>query len=868
MMAFLLPMAVALVSCNSDDPEYSNPFVSVGDRSISFETEGGSVTFDVTANRTWSVTSSESWLVASPNGQEIKNGKEVTTTVTLTAAANADAARSANLTISSAALPDPIVITVSQKGDGTTSIAAIMSGGEGVPYTANGTVAAVTTQGFVLVDNTAGILVYMGEEPGVVIGDKVTVSGTSASYNGLIQFGKDGLSVEKTGHDDAFAPVPAEITANEFSTYENNLTVKYVKMAGKFSFSDSGKGYNYYNFNMTGSSAKGSFSYVPEALVEGFANNSDVIIEGYLIGANTSHFIQIALVKMEIDDNAPEQPEPEESTIAEVIAGQVGGSYKVNGTVAAVTTQSFVLVDQSASILVFKGSDPGLVIGDQVTVAGSTSTYAGLTQFGKDGLTVEKTGHDNTFAPVPTEITADEFTNYKNNRVIKYVKMAGEFTFSDSGRGFNYYNFNMTGSSAKGSFSYAPEDLVEGFANNSAVIVEGYLIGVNDSDFTQIALVKMTADSGTTPDPNFDPDPDPDQPADVNTVAEVYEGAKGEQFTVAGTVAAVTLKSFIVVDNTGALNIYTNALPAVEGTELKIGDNVTITGTRDEYSNVAQLASPVVSMRDGNSYTLPTASEIDAAGLDAYIDNPVVKKVKVAGTYSVSGSYVNLNVEGLSVAAGGSFYQLPSSILGDITSGTPVIVEGFLVGYNGGKFINIHATKMEKDSSVPDEPGGDSGVWSIMTQAPADYSGTYFIAIKNNAGAWKMLSGVNSNQGIATDITVSAGKFEPTGAQVDNNTVVIEKVAGKSTYTVKLGGKYLYWSSGNSLYASADVPASNYEWTISGAGENGVEMSLADAGRYLYFNETATNGRPFRCYVPKTTGAGTDYHLMTFFEAE
>ncbi len=578
MMALVLPMAVALVSCNNDDPEYSNPFVSVGNRNITLDQAGESVNFDVTANRTWSVASSESWLVVSPSGQEIKNGKEVTTSVTLTAAANEGSARSAELTISSAALTEPIVITVQQKGDGTTSIAAIMSGGEGVPYTTSGTVAAVTTQGFVLVDNTAGILVYKGEEPGVVVGDKVTVSGTSATYNGLIQFGKDGLEVEKTGHDDAFAPAPAEITANEFTTYKDNMTVKYVKMAGQFTFSDSGKGYNYYNFNMTGSSAKGSFSYVPEALVEGFANNSNVIVEGYLIGVNTSNFTQIALVKMELNGEAPD---PVETTIAEVLAGGEGVAYIVDGTVAAVTTQSFVLVDQSAAILVFKGSDPGLVIGDQVTVTGNTTSYGGLIQFDKSGLEVEKTGHDDAFAPVPTEFSADDFTNYAANRSVKFVKMAGQFSFSDSGKGYNHYNFNMTGSTAKGSFSYVPEALVEGFANNSSVIVEGYLAGVNTSDFTQIVLVNMTADGGTTPEP--DPDPDqPDTPADVNTVAEVYEGANGEVFTVEGTVAAVTLKSFIVVDNTGALNIYTNALPVVEGTELKIGDNVTITGARGE----------------------------------------------------------------------------------------------------------------------------------------------------------------------------------------------------------------------------------------------------------------------------------------------
>ena len=193
---------------------------------------------------------------------------------------------------------------------------------------------------------------------------------------------------------------------------------------------------------------------------------------------------------------------------------------------------------------------------------------------------------------------------------------------------------------------------------------------------------------------------EPEKPeATVATVADVLTGDNDEAFKVEGTVGAVTKKSFILVDATGALNIYVNGTPKAGDVELAVGDNVTVEGTRGEYQNAVQLNSPTVTAREGEAVALPTAEEYDAAKLDAYIAEPTTKLVKIAGTYSVSGTYYNLNIDGLSEAKGGSFYQTPAAIVGDIVSGTPVIVEGYLVGYNGGKYVNIHAVKMEVDST-------------------------------------------------------------------------------------------------------------------------------------------------------------------------
>ena len=498
LLAFVLPLAMVMVSCNDDDPTYSNPYLTVGNRNISFTKDGGTATFEIDANRSWTITASETWLVASPASDDNKTGVEKRASVTVTATANEGGPRSAQLTISSPAMTDPIIINVAQEGEGATAIA-------------------------------------------------------------------DALAMEK------------------------------------------------------------------------------------------------------------------------------GAQVTLKGTVGAVTTQSFVLVDNTGAIVVFLGDEPTVAIGDKATVKGAIGEYAGLKQIDKTGVVVEKTGTDSAWAPTPEEVGGEEFTAYKENVVAKYVKMAGVYTFSDSGKGYNYYNFNVHGSSVKGSFSYAPDALVEGFENNANVLVEGYLIGVNSSNFIQIALVKMTLDEGYV---------EPEKPeATVATIDDVLAGDNDEAFKVEGTVGAVTKKSFILVDATGALNIYVNGTPKAGDVELAVGDNVTVEGTRGEYQNAVQLNSPKVTAREGEAVALPTAEEYDAAKLDAYIAEPTTKLVKIAGTYSVSGTYYNLNIDGLNEAKGGSFYQTPAAIVGDIQSGTPVIVKGYLVGYNNGKYVNIHAVTMEVDST-------------------------------------------------------------------------------------------------------------------------------------------------------------------------
>lgn len=497
LLAFVLPLAMVMVSCNDDDPTYSNPYLTVGNRNISFTKDGGSVTFDIDANRSWTITASETWLVASPASDDNKTGAEKRTTVNVTATANEGGPRSAQLTISSPAMTDPIIINVAQEGEGATPIADALAMEKGAQVTLKGTVGAVTTQSFVLVDNTGAIVVFLGDEPTVAIGDKATVKGAIGEYAGLKQIDKTGVDVEKTGTDSAWAPTPEEVGGEEFTAYAENVAAKYVKMAGKLTISDSGKGFNYYNFNMTGSSAKGSFSYVPESLVEGIESGSNVVVKGYLVGINSSEFIQIAVVETTLDETAPEEPETEITTIETVTTtGVKGDIFKVEGTVAAVTTKSFVVADATGLLYVYTTPKVGgefLAIGDVVTVEGTYDEYNNICQL--KSATINESDAAAVTLPESEEMDVEALDAYSKAPFVKRGTVEATVNVSQSGSN-TYYNLAFDGTDAfTGTILYPSEEMIAKLGNGKRVVIDAYLAGFGSKrvQFVAVSVEESTA---------------------------------------------------------------------------------------------------------------------------------------------------------------------------------------------------------------------------------------------------------------------------------------------------------------------------------------------------------------------------------------
>lgn len=181
-------------------------------------------------------------------------------------------------------------------------------------------------------------------------------------------------------------------------------------------------------------------------------------------------------------------------TVAEAIAAGAGKNYEVAATVVAMHTQGILIGDASGVMLAFLGEAPAVAVNDAVTVKGTTELRNGVIQFGKEGLSVAKTGTGSYNTPAPevmdgTAVTAYIATALENKAVYKYVKYNGEFTVSG-----NFYNVVIAGTTTKGSVAYGKSEWAS--FNGKPVTVEGWLLG-GTANYLQTMATSVTADSST-----------------------------------------------------------------------------------------------------------------------------------------------------------------------------------------------------------------------------------------------------------------------------------------------------------------------------------------------------------------------------------
>ena len=180
--------------------------------------------------------------------------------------------------------------------------------------------------------------------------------------------------------------------------------------------------------------------------------------------------------------------------VAEAIAAGAGKNYEVAATVVAMHTQGILIGDASGVMLAFLGEAPAVAVNDAVTVKGTTELRNGVIQFGKEGLSVAKTGTGSYNTPAPevmdgTAVTAYIATALENKAVYKYVKYNGEFTVSG-----NYYNVVIAGTTTKGSVAYGKSEWAS--FNGKPVTVEGWLLG-GTANYLQTMATSVTVDSST-----------------------------------------------------------------------------------------------------------------------------------------------------------------------------------------------------------------------------------------------------------------------------------------------------------------------------------------------------------------------------------
>ena len=197
-------------------------------------------------------------------------------------------------------------------------------------------VSALTTNGFVIADNTGSIFVYKSGQ-GVSIGQTVTVSGTVASFNKGLQF-PSTCTVTKGAAGTYSYDVPATYTSTEISAWIGDASDRlssYVTMTGVVKKNGS----NYDLIVGGGATANATLYYPVSTHTTGLAEGDNVIVTGYAINVMSS---KCGVVPTEVINNETTPKIVYEDISGVAAAGVTDASltvtpYRIDGWTPVVT---------------------------------------------------------------------------------------------------------------------------------------------------------------------------------------------------------------------------------------------------------------------------------------------------------------------------------------------------------------------------------------------------------------------------------------------------------------------------------------------------------------------------------------------------
>lgn len=436
------------------------------------------------------------------------------------------------------------------------------------------------------------------------------------------------------------------------------------------------------------------------------------------------------------------------STIAEVMAGNDGQTFRIRGTVTTIVNTNYGnlnVQDETGTIYIYglfnaKGQYPkdaggwntfGVESGDVITVQGPRTMY---------GSTLELV--DATLIKVEKSLISVE-----PGEIALESAEAGTFTISVVSK--------ADGMAVLPSESWIKLTDIAAGEGGAAVYSFAYEANTTTAARTASVVFKATnsSKSVTVTQPGVPP-----TGQSITEIVALPDNSGVE--TLESTVVAKTTKGFVVSDGATAIYAYDSGANAVE-----IGDKVKVLATKTTYNGVPELATITSVEKTGTASVVhPTVKDI-TAGIVDYTAS-VAEYIQFTGTLKVSGNYLNVEFDGVDTGTKQGSIVYPIDAL-DAKSfdGQTITVTGYFNGLSsGGKFVNVIATKIA---------GANAKGTLTNPYTPAEA-----------ADAVKDLKWTSNTDYESTDEVYMKGK--------------ICKIANKGTYTE--GGTY-----GNaSFYLSAD----------------------------------------------------------------
>ena len=465
--SFALTAMLFAQSCeDKNDGPTGAPSIELSTQTLDFEKDGGSQTIKLTATRDWNVTNVPDWIAVYPKSGNPAENKEVT--VTVLENTGMDRSQEIKFTIGF----DGKTLTVNQKGTGSASEMIVYhndfdkekatktdtkwpfldsfegwknakgSGAGSETYAYNAvTVRSNSTSGSSYSDysgSDANNLFFGSDAYFSVQGIKL-----SSEVNYTLSFG-----AEKYNQDNG-----SLFKHDEFHVYISNDAKKWVELEYAFPNGDKEGRWDLAKSNFTVPESTSSLSIYIKADIASSYRLDDLDLS---VAASTGTVIDFS---KGIDlgtggsTGGGETPAPTGNNIAAVCAAAAGSAADLKDVlVTGVTTQSYVITDETGSVLVFVKADPKVKVGDKVNVAGTTGEHNGLIQITAPTTTVVSSNNTVTY-PAPLEFTEANLAD--TPKKVTYVSFTGNVkknnqyyniyigSVTDKDLSLSYYTGNM-----------------------------------------------------------------------------------------------------------------------------------------------------------------------------------------------------------------------------------------------------------------------------------------------------------------------------------------------------------------------------------------------------------------------------------------
>lgn len=470
--SFALTAMLFAQSCDDkNDGPTGAPSIELSTQTLDFEKDGGSQTIKLTATRDWNVTNVPDWIAVDPKSGNPAENKEVT--VTVLENTGIDRTQDIKFTIGF----DGKTLTVNQKGTGSASEVVVYHNDFDKELAVKGESGWKTyLDSFGGWKNETGSGISTVEYAFSGMSARTNSSGTSNStysdYQGsgknYLWFAKDNyfhvknitLPEGKTNYTISFGSernlyqaADNTFVPEEFLVYVSNDGSKWVKLEYAFPNGLKNRRWDLASSTFTVPSGTKSLHIQIKATLASAYLMDDLDLSVATSAGTAIDFSKGIDLGTGGSTGGGETPEPAGNTIAAVCAAAAGSAADLKDVlVTGVTTQSYVITDETGSVLVFVKADPKVKVGDKVNVAGTTGEHNGLIQITAPTTTVVSSNNTVTY-PAPLEFTEANLAD--TPKKVTYVSFTGNVkknnqyyniyigSVTDKDLSLSYYTGNM-----------------------------------------------------------------------------------------------------------------------------------------------------------------------------------------------------------------------------------------------------------------------------------------------------------------------------------------------------------------------------------------------------------------------------------------